>query len=329
MSSRADEAVAFAAEIYGRPVDRVERMVKSSVRAIRLHIGEDTIVAARRPSDERAELEARVLKELHAHGAPVPDCIGRRGQWVLQSNLDGQRLSVELWKGTRNPMDLMSSGLSALRDIQDAGRAAGLSNSVAQLGTALIWRTRLAAMPQRLAQVTGVAAPELDTDALGGRMAPARFDLLKWDARPANAMVRPDGRIFWFDWEHCGVRDPLDDAAWFLGDEYAPENGPGPEDAVKALLPQDDSRSGDEALQYLLRFGVFHISVRLALILQKRDEYDGWRDWDMSLELDKVGCTAESFRRTTRHAARWADMSDDLRILAPWFRALEDWCPDE
>jgi len=184
-------------------------------------------------------------------------------------------------------------------------------------------------MPGRIAEATGLAAPAIDTEAIAERMAPARFDLLKWDARPANAMVRPDGRIFWFDWEHCGVRDPLDDAAWFLGDEYAPDDAPGPEEGVAALLPEDDHRSPDEALQYLLRFGVFHISVRLALILQKREEYDGWRDWDMSLELDKVGCTADTFRRTARRASQWADMRDDLRVLAPWFTSLAENCPDE
>lgn len=321
--------MAFAAEVYGRPVDHVERMVQSSVRAIRLYLGDDTVVAARRPSDERADLEARVLKGLHKHGAPVPDCLGRRGQWVLQTDLDGQRLSVSLWQLDSAPAALMRKGLDSLRLVQDAGRSAGLDGNVARLGTTLLWRSRLATMPERIAQATGITAPDLDTALLGERMAPARFDLLKWDARPANAMVRPDGRIFWFDWEHCGVRDPLDDAAWFLGDEYAPDQGPGPEDAVAALLPTDDPRSVDEAVQYLLRFGVFHISVRLALILQKRAEYDGWRDWDMSLNLDKVGCTAESFRRTARHAATWAESSDDLRVLAPWFRNLEDWCPDE
>lgn len=329
MSSRTDEAAAFAADIFGRPVDRVERMVQSSVRAIRLHIGEETIVAARRPSDERADLEAQVLSALHAHGAPVPDCIGHRGRWVLQTDLDGSRLSVSLWKSGKSQADLMRQGLLSLRQVQDAGREAGLSRNIARLGTAQIWRSRLAMMPERLAAATGVAAPALDAEALGERMAPGRFDLLKWDARPANAMVRPDGRIFWFDWEHCGVRDPLDDAAWFLGDEYAPDGGPGPAEAARELLPPDDQRSADEALQYLLRFGVFHISVRLALVLQKRDEYNGWRDWDMSLELDKVGCTAECFRRTARHAATWAELSDDLRVLVPWFRDLEEWCPDE
>lgn len=248
---------------------------------------------------------------------------------MLQTDLDGRRLSVELWKSGKPQDELMRQGLQALRQVQDAGRAAGLNQSVAQLGTTLIWRSRLALMPERIAAATGVPAPSLDAEALGERMAPARFDLLKWDARPANAMVRPDGRIFWFDWEHCGVRDPLDDAAWFLGDEYAPDGSPSPAEAVQTLLPPDDPRSSGEALQYLLRFGVFHTSVRLALVLQKRDEYDGWRDWDMSLDLDKVGCTAECFRRTARHAAAWAELSDDLRLLAPWFRALEDWCPDE
>jgi len=141
MSSRTDEAVTFAQEVYGRPVDRVERMVQSSVRAIRLHIRDETVVASRRPSDERAALEARVLTALHAKGAPVPDCIGRRGRWILQTDLDGKRLSVSLWKGAESPSDLMARGLSALRTVQNAGRTAGTSAGVARLGTTLIWRT--------------------------------------------------------------------------------------------------------------------------------------------------------------------------------------------
>lgn len=329
MSSRADEAVTFAKDLFGRPVDRVERMVKSSVRAIRLHSGGESIVAARRPSEERAELEARVLTGLCRQNAPVPDCLGQKGRWVFQTDLDGERLSVRLWKSDDEPAELMRRGLLSLREVHEAGRRAGLAGKVATLGMSPVWRSRLAAMPYRVAEMTGVTTPEINTEALGEAMTPGSLDLLKWDARPANGMVRPDGRIFWFDWEHCGVRDPLDDAAWFLGDEYAPDDAPGAAEGVASLLPEQDERSHDEALDYLSVFGAFHTSVRLALILQKREEYDGWRDWDMSLSLDKVGCTAETFRRTARRAATWAETSDRIRFLAPWFRDLEAWCPDE
>jgi len=329
MASRADEAAAHAADILGRPVDRIERMVNSSVRAIRLHSGGETLIAARRPGEARAQLEASVLEALHAKGAPVPACIGRRGRWVFQEDLGGQRLSVALWKSGEDQNGLMLRGLEALRTVHDAARATELSKRIARLGVEPLWMTRLAAIPIRIAEATGIPAPEMDHEAIGKGLTPARFGLLKWDARPANAMIRDDGRIFWFDWEHCGVRDPLDDAAWFLGDEYAPAFGPGAAEGVAALLTGDDPRSPDEAVQYLLRFGVLHTCVRLALILEKRREYEGWRDWDMSLELDKVGCTADTFRRTARNAARWAEQSDDLVTLAPWLRELADTCPDE
>lgn len=329
MASRADEAAAHAAEILGRPVDRIERMVNSSVRAIRLHSGGETLIAARRPGEARAQLEASVLEALHAQGAPVPACLGRRGRWVFQEDLGGQRLSVALWKSGKDQNELMLRGLEALRALHDAARATDLSRRIARLGVEPMWMTRLAAIPTRIAEATGIPAPPLDHEAIGKTLAPALFGLLKWDARPANAMIRDDGRIFWFDWEHCGVRDPLDDAAWFLGDEYAPAFGPGAAEGVAALRSDDDPRSPDEATGYLLRFGVLHSCVRLALILEKRREYEGWRDWDMSLELDKVGCTADSFRRTARNAALWAGQSDDLLTLAPWLRELADTCPDE
>ncbi|WP_417517037.1 phosphotransferase family protein [Minwuia sp.] len=330
MNSRVDEATALAAEIFGKPVDRIDRLVQSSVRAVRLHIGADSMIATRRPSVDRARLEAHVLKALHGAGGAVPALIGQRDRWVIQQDLEGKRMTIALW--AENPINrekLVNSGLRSLRTLHEAGRRSGLSEKIPGLGLTFEWRRRLCALPERMSERTGIAAPALDIDATAERLMPRTLDLLKWDARPANAMVGPDGKVSWFDWEHCGVRDPLDDAGWFLGDEYMPDlNGLDP-DAVAILQPDANGMSRQEAAQYQLRFGVLHMTVRLALILNKYDEYEGWRDWDFVLNNDKVGSTAEAFRRTAGRAARWSDDCDDLRPLARWFRELSDWCPNE
>lgn len=334
MASRADEAIAFATEIYGAPVDRVDRLVQSSVRAIRLHIGAESVIAARRPSEARATLEATVLSALRTHGAPVPALIERRGRWVFQQDLAGERLSERLWRDpdtdtNADKADLIGKALSGLRSVHEAGRASGLDRKVAALGNTPDWCARLVGMPQRLAAETGIKAPELPVERIAANLMPGRLSLLKWDARPANAMVGPDDSIAWFDWEHCGCRDVMDDAGWLLGDEYQPVLTSGDIDPVPALLPDDDPRSHDQAREDFLRFGILHSCVRLALILDKRREKQGWRDWQMCLQLDKVGATAEAFRRTAFRTADWADACDDLKPLAPWLRHLAETCPDD
>lgn len=326
MTSRADEAISIAGDIFGRPVDRVDRMVASSVRAIRLGSGGETLIAARRPSEDRAALEAAVLTGLSEHGAPVPGLIAQRGRWVFQEDLPGERLSIALWNPAHDAEASLPRALETLARIHEAGRRAGLDQCVARLGTAADWRRRLAGMPERLAQASGIALPDYDRTALADRIAPRAFALVKWDARPANAMLSDDGAIRWFDWEHCGCRDPLDDAAWLLGDEYLPD----PDSA--ALLEHAVERiagNADGARAYLLAMTVLHMSVRLALILEKRDSHGGWRDWETCLKLDKVGSTAPAFRRTAARAGRWAAEGPHLAPLAPFFEALADWTPDE
>lgn len=328
MKSRADEAVQIAEEILGRPVDRVERMVASSVRAIRLHSGDETMVAARRPGVERAALEATVLTELGRHGAPVPRLIAQRGRWVFQQDLAGERLSAALWSGSGDTAALLDRALESQAQLHEAGRSAGLERRIAPLGLEQAWRQRLAAMPGRLGEMTDLPAPRYEAAAAARQLAPRTVSLIKWDARPANAMLTPDGSIAWFDWEHCGCRDPLDDAAWLLGDEYMPDiDNTALIDRAVALMAGENGP--DAARAYLVNFGVLHMSVRLALILSKRNEYGGWRDWETCLKLDKVGSTAASFRRTAQRASRWAAGSGHLTALAPWFEAMADRTGDE
>lgn len=328
MKSRADEAVAMASEILGRPVDRVERLVASSVRAIRLHSGGETVIAARRQDEGRAKMEAMVLEALARHGAPVPTPIARRGNWVFQEDLRGERLSVALWTEGGDRTALLGAALTSLARIGEAGRRAGLAGRLPVIGAEAAWRRRLTAMPDRLASVTGLAVPAFDRTRAAIRLNPRETTLVKWDARPANAMVSQDGTVTWFDWEHCGCRDPLDDAAWLLGDEFVPDAGDGDllKRAVELGLGGEDAET---ARAYLVNMGVLHMSVRLALILAKRSSRSGWRDWDTVLRLDKVGSTAPAFRRTARRAAFWAAESRHLAPLAPWFRDLADWAADE
>lgn len=58
-----------------------------------------------------------------------------------------------------------------------------------------------------LADKLGLEIPALNSAALvvGAPVS------MKWAVRPGNAMMRSIGSLFWFDWEHCGVRSSGDD----------------------------------------------------------------------------------------------------------------------
>ena len=72
------------------------------------------------------------------------------------------------------------------------------------------------------------------------------------------------------------------------------------------------------ARQYLMTFGVFHMSVRLALILSRKGD-GSWWDHDYCLAGDKVGVTAQAGSALCQKAARWAARAPGLKALMPWF----------
>ncbi|NJO37438.1 MAG: hypothetical protein HC871_07225 [Rhizobiales bacterium] len=161
--------------------------------------------------------------------------------------------------------------------------------------------------PVVISQELGLPAPVLDRGALLERVRIRKPRLIKWDARCGNAILRDDGTIAWFDWEHCGRRNRLDDLIWLLGDEYTPDL---PE-AETALLPAHlpvfaDDLSVEEAKGYVAAMGSLHSCVRIGLILENKDD-DDWWDWAYCLKRDKVGVTLEAVRRLCARGARWPD----------------------
>ena len=177
-------------------------------------------------------------------------------------------------------------------------------------------------MPVRLGAHLAMPPPVFGEEAVLALLRVSSPRFIKWDARPGNAVAREDGTVGWFDWEHCGARAWLDDAAWLLGDEYA--------DATKAaegrLLARHlgafaDGRGADEAAAYLAAFGTFHMCVRLGLILKYKERGEWW-DAAYCLERDKIGVTQAQALLTARRAARWAGRAEPVRPLAPWFEAV-------
>ena len=210
--------------ILGRRPDDIDDPAATQRKSVGAVVNGRRVFVSFRDSDARAALEAMVLDTLHQRGAPVPALLGTSGRWLIQESLGDVRLSRAFRGVTRREgVRLLDAALASLAEIHQIARSAGLAKQVYRIGDRPGWTDDLIATPQKIGAFLGVPPPPLETSGLRNRLAPGQPQFIKWDARPPNAMPRPDGTVAWFDWEHCGCRNPLDDVAWFLGDESIPD----------------------------------------------------------------------------------------------------------
>ncbi len=279
------------------------------------------VIASRRDVAGRARLEAFVLARLRAQGAPVPEPLAFNGLILIQSALPGRRLSDALQDG--EPWQPLAAAVESLARVHRCADRAGLAAQVPVLGEHPDWLIALLDRPSVLGAWLGLSTPPLPAEPLFDLLQLVRPRFVKWDARPGNAMLDPDGRVAWFDWEHCGARDPLDDLVWLLCDESLPEGAEDTEDALIAeWLPAfAPERPAEEAHAYLRAQGVLHCCVRLGRLLDVRGEGD-WETADRALDKPPGTCR-RSVTRLCRRGARWADRNRWLAGLADWFEAVE------
>jgi hypothetical protein len=317
----ADEAAAACERLLDRKATNVDWPASRSRRSVRVHLEDLTVIATRRKRRERSMLEANVLKTLHEHGAAVPAVLAYDGVWLVQEYLAGERLPHVLMEcDSARAHELLSSAASGLARIHEIGADTELHEKVVRLGTADSWLRDLIDTTNRIGEALGAPAPDLDVDGLVQLLRAGEPCFLKWDARPGNAVVRPDGSIGWFDWEHCGARNALDDFAWLLADEYVPDVK-GLADIAVANAPADISP--DNAREYFQTYATFHTAVRLALIVHYKDGGEWW-DEAMCLAEDKVRVTAGGAAVLCARGAEFAIGTDRTAPLARWFGAIAE-----
>jgi len=315
----ADEAAAACERLLGQKATNVDWPASRSRRSVRVHLEELTVIATRRKRRERSMLEANVLKTLHEHGAAVPAVHAYDGAWLIQEYLAGARLPHVLMEcDPARAHELLASAASELARIHRIGAETGLHEKVVRLGTADSWLRDLIDTPNRIGEALGVPVPDLDLDGLVALLRAGEPCFLKWDARPGNAVVRDDGTIGWFDWEHCGARNALDDFAWLLADEYVPRVS-GLADIAVANAPAGMDPAAARA--YFLTYATFHTAVRLALVVHYKEDGDWW-DEAMCLAEDKVRVTAAGAELLCARGAEFAAGTDRTAPLAPWFGAV-------
>lgn len=312
----ADEAAAACERMLGQKATNVDWPASQSRRSVRVHLEDMTVIATRRKRPQRSMLEANVLKTLHEHGAAVPAVHAYDGAWLIQEYLDGERLPHVLMNcEPARAYTLLSSAASGLAKIHQIGAETGLHANVVRLGTADSWLRGLIDTPNRIGEALAAPAPKLDADGLVQLLQMGDPCFLKWDARPGNAVVRADGSVGWFDWEHCGARNALDDFAWLLADEYVPHVR-GLADIAVVNAPAGMDRGA--AREYFLTYATFHTAVRLALVVHYKDGGDWW-DEAMCLAEDKVRVTAGGAHALCTRGAEFAIGTDRTAPLVRWF----------
>lgn len=306
----------ICARVFDQPVERVTAPGGRSRESLRVHFPARTIIATQRAWPGRMRLEMEVLRRLSRQGAPVPAFLGGTEQMFFQADLGPRRLSGELAiAAARGDSTLMLRALESLVAIGEAAQRADLAAIVPPLGDRPEWVAGLVRTVVRTSEMLGIDAPTLDFSALDAALSVPARRFVKWDARPGNASVAADGRVAWFDWEHCGRRQGIEDFAWLAGDEFWPWPPEMVLPALERILPPG---SGAD-LSYLGLFISFHLVQRLTLILGRQARH-GWEDRSHALRYDRIGTDPELARRLCRRGAGWAVHHGLTRPMVAWFQ---------
>lgn len=284
---------------------------------------EDSVIATRRDNIDRARVEAKILHNLGSRGAPVPKLLATNHAHILiQQEILGSRLSYELNNSDSAHCErVLASTLSSLHAIHTAATESGLEQLVPTLGRNTSWIKGLLERPHVIGKYLKVPAPELPRRELINQLRIVEPLFIKWDSRPGNAIVTDQSEVFWFDWEHAGKRNRLDDMAWILGDEFVPDDADAEIRLLDEFIPKFSfPMDADVGHRYLMCYGCFHMVVRLGLILKHMR--GSWWDLDYCIEQDKVGVTLLCAQRLAKRGARWAARCDLVEPLAPWFEKV-------
>ncbi|MFT5158730.1 MAG: hypothetical protein ACI9ZD_000325 [Paracoccaceae bacterium] len=306
----------IAAQIFAMPVVKVTAPGGKTRESLRVHFANRTIVATQRSYPGRMRMEVEVLKRLTEQDAPVPKFLGGSEKIFFQEDVGSRRLSGEMMSADNaGKNDIAARAFESLLRIREAGQKSGLADVAPALGTDEKWVKGFLGTSVRTAKKFEVAPPQVDFQALTDRLHVPATTFLKWDARPGNASIGAGGQVYWFDWEHCGKRQGMEDFAWLAGDEFWPV---GTDDAVAILQDQLPKDRAKDDLDYLGLYITFHIIQRLTII-HRRFTKAGWVDAEKAMKYDKIGVDPALGKRLCRHGSGWADRSPLTRPMIAWF----------
>ncbi len=313
---------AAAEELFGLKVDKVTAPGGSFRESLRIHFeGGGRAIATWRKEVVRQDREYAVLEALSQTEAPVPKLLGRVGDIYFQQDLGSTRFAAELRRRDAQGQEaLAAEAFTALFRIQDAAESLRLAERLRLPAVAIrdSWYADTFALIDEVSSFLGIAPAPIDRDAYKATLASRAPRFVKWDARPGNAAVLADGSVAWFDFEHCGRREGIEDPGWLAADEYWTL---GPEPTLRALdatAPAALRRRGED---FFTAFVCLQAWRRVQLIVD-RLERKGWIDPADAMRHDKIGAAPEFLDALCAHGAAWAERSAVTRPLAAWFAAV-------
>jgi aminoglycoside phosphotransferase (APT) family kinase protein len=282
------------------------------------------VYASRRSRKNKADTERLILQTISRAGGKVPKLLGSDGDKLLiQEDIPGVRLTQAIHnRSSKTISRYLDNALAGLAAIQQMGSEQGLDEKLSPLGDSPDWLAGLLDRPRVLGKFFDIPTPRLAQEPLKALLAMRNPRFVKWDSRPGNAIARDDGEVFWIDWEHSGTRNRLDDMVWLLADEFIPDRPDIEAGLLEKYLPVfADDFTIDQARQYFYVLGVFHLVVRLGLILKYKKD-GSWWSYTKCLAGDKAGVTLRNVNRIFDRGVRWAEQNPETAELAPWFSKL-------
>lgn len=317
---RKEEIEALCKNVFGTPPDRVAFPGGKSRSAFIANIGDDNFVLAKRADEGAALIEGIVMKCLSKTGL-APGLVAVRGPWVVQECIEGERVPivVDQLESMSEREAIIDQAMSSMMVLHNHAHEERLQHRVAKLGGKEDWSFGHTGRPMRIAEVLGIAPPDINLKQLEKKFRNDHRDFIKGDARPGNAMI-DDDRVLWFDWDGCGTRNALDDLVFILADEWTALDA----EAESRLLQKHlksfaRGRSDNEAYDYAMAYGVFHMAARIRRAIRYRQRDGKWWNRETCLLGDKIGVTKSEVGRMCERSMRWANEVTELKPMAPWF----------
>lgn len=278
-----------------------------------------SVIASRRFDVGRSFYESLVMRRLEKHQAPIPKHYAYNGLVMIQEELPGVRLSDALKDCSEEQyINRMGQALSSLLEIHRIAERERLTEAVPVIGSEPDWLISLIDRTALLGNYMGISSPDIPVRKIYGCLILLKPGFIKWDARPGNAMLGDDGKVKWFDWEHCCARNPMDDMAWLLCDDAVPNYPEAESQLIDTYLSGfADGRNLDDARTYLEVFGVHHACARLCRILNEKGA-DSWITYENRVSVP-LGSQLRIAQELCKRASRWAGKNAMTTPLEDWF----------
>lgn len=293
--------------------------------SIRLFLKDkSTVIFSWRGSSQRTALESVALDSIRRHSECVPRLFLFDGSFLWQEDLKGDTLAYHMHKKSQSEVfNALDLALQNLLEIHEAGKKAKLdyNKDIPSLGVTYEWYLSVISRAAIIGEKLGHMPPIIDIQSIIDIISNIEPCFIKWDARPGNAMITPDQNVKWFDWEHAGIRNQLDDLVWFLGDESIPDNSHIENALLDKYLPKfRGKKKFGAAKEYFYIYGTLHLCVRLEKLLANY-EYNNsqWISTEECVKEDLGSCSVEMAERICQRGMRWSGQTTLLQPFEQWF----------